>query len=119
MEARRRLVRPLDKIRCRHQMNPAAKTGNRLWAGMFLLVLVLSQDAWLFWDPDVLLGPWNLALRVFYFLGLQFLLAVPQSRETTAARSAGCSIMYLSVYRPCYLAVYRLIMSGRETMPCR
>ena len=48
MEARRRLVRPLDKIRCRHQMNPAAKTGNRLWAGMFLLVLVLSQDAWLF-----------------------------------------------------------------------
>jgi len=48
-------------------MNPAAKTGNRLWAGMFLLVLVLSQDAWLFWDPDVLLGPWNLALRVFLF----------------------------------------------------
>ena len=57
-------------------MNLADKTGNRLWAGIFTLVLVLSQDAWLFWDADVLLGPWNLPLRVYYFLGLQFLLAV-------------------------------------------
>jgi hypothetical protein len=45
------------------------------WIGIFAFIFLLSQDFW-FWDGELKLGPWNFPLRVYYFLLLQFLLAV-------------------------------------------
>ena len=57
-------------------MKASVTTASYLWAGVFTLVFLLSQDFWFSWDQPPLLGPWNIPLRIYYFVFLQFLLAV-------------------------------------------
>lgn len=56
-------------------MKVSVKTGGCLWAGVFALIFLLSQDHWFLWDNQLRLGPWNFPLRIYYFIFLQFLLA--------------------------------------------
>ena len=51
-------------------------TGSCIWAGIFSLLFMLSQDHWFPWHDPVQLGPLNFPLRIYYFVFLQFLLAV-------------------------------------------
>jgi len=51
------------------------KIGSCLWAGIFAIVFLLSQDHWFLWGDQVRLGPLNFPLRIYYFVFLQFLLA--------------------------------------------
>ena len=53
----------------------SVKTVSYLWAGVFALIFLLSQDHWFLWDDQLRLGPWNFPLRIYYFVFLQFLLA--------------------------------------------
>lgn len=46
-----------------------------LWAAIFSLLFLLSQDLWFGWDSPLQLGPWNFPARIYYFVFLQFLLA--------------------------------------------
>jgi len=57
-------------------MKTSVTTGSFLWGGVFILVFLLSQDFWFSWDQPPALGPWNIPLRIYYFIFLQFLLAV-------------------------------------------
>ena len=51
------------------------KAINWFWSGLFVTLFLLSQDFW-FWDGAIRLGPWNLPLRIYYFLLLQLSLTV-------------------------------------------
>ena len=57
-------------------MNMSAIKGSCLWAGIFVLLFLFSQLHWFLADDPIRLGPWNFPLRIYYFLLLQFLLAV-------------------------------------------
>jgi len=58
------------------KMKISVRTGSCLWAGIFTLMFLLSQDFWFSRDNQLQLGPWNYPLRIYYFVSLQFLLAV-------------------------------------------
>lgn len=46
-----------------------------LWFALFMLLFLLSQSFWS-WADELVLGPANFPVWIFYFLGLQIALAI-------------------------------------------
>lgn len=50
-------------------------TKSILWFGVFTALFLLSQDYWS-WDEELILGAANYPTWLFYFIALQFILAI-------------------------------------------